>query len=296
MSTIAKAEKLAAQMDRFNVPTTAFRRGPNGTDVFSISIRGGEVMVWAGTAETTVHGSKKHRQVVLNVEEKARKVSHDVTIDAWAYSHAKLSGHESALRNRFPVSFPASASVKWSYTGWKETTHEDAKKQIGKTEPGNRKFTAKVTATVPATSQSFLVGYDEHNLFVSMLPKKANSVEAAHAMLRPKGVTDAAERQGEWFFEPVSENTSATLDRYVGRNPAALTYSRLRLGSRDGGDHRTLHMEMRGKTYAIGFVIDRRGERSTHHEPLWLADWHQIFRNTEVQAPASVGTQRRSWD
>lgn len=297
----AQTERMVERICRFDVPAASYRRGPNGKDVFTVGIVAGEVRVWAGIAKVVVRGSSEHRQVVLNVTEETRTITREVTFDVYVgpdYLQQSARDAERRARESFPVQLPRTPEPKFSVTGLKEvTSKKDLERNEGRTE-FSRKFSAKVTARVPATSQALLIGYDEHDLFVAALPKQAASVADAHKMLRPKGVDDRAVRQGEWFFQPVTESVGASLDRMLRSRPGALQYGRL--GGSWDSTHHALRVTRGNRTYAIGYVVDVRGERaSTHHEPLWLEDWHEVIRNQEVQVPVArdrQSRQRRTWD
>lgn len=293
MTTPEKAEALAIKLEGFGVPARGYGRGPNGKAMFTIAIQGDEVLVWPGAAEKVeVYGSSKNKQAVINVIEKARTVTKTVTAKVNQYGPT-VPG-DATFTQRFPIVFPNPRNVTWSVTDKKHVAKKtDPKDRVGY---GERTFTAKVKATVKASNQSMLVGYDEHALFVSILPKRVKSVAEAHRVLRPRGVSDKAVRQGEWFFDPVSDTVGNSIDRYLRRNP-----SRLEFGSPDGakwtGTHRTTRITMNRRTYAIGYVVDVRGEKTeTHHEPLWLNDWHRVTKNTELEPPRNMGNQRRSFD
>lgn len=295
MTTVEKAEGLVTKLDRFNVPALAYQRGPNGPATFTMAIKTGELYVWAGSADITVAGSKQHRQAVINVTEKKRSVTKEVTVKTHGYG-VHIPGDREFQAN-FPVAFPSGAKVEWTV---KDKKHAPSKGEKDKSDVGyvQRTYKAKVTAKVPETKQCFLVGYDEHALFVSMLPKQVKTVAEAHALLRPKGVSENAVRQGEWFFDPVADTLGNALDRALRRNTGSMQF-----GAPDGTrygrstTHRCCTMEFRNKVYAIGYVLDVRGEKTeTHHEPLWLNDWHRVTKNTEVEPPRSMGRQRRSFD
>lgn len=300
MSTREQAETLAAKMSRFEVPTRGYARPPGGTrddDLFLIRINRNELRVWPGIAEVTVAGSSKHRQVVLTVTEKARTVTreYEVYVPSWQapgtdltkLTVKNLGKVQERVEGMFPVAFPRRDEVKFTVLEVNppgSTTDDDG--------AINRNIVVKVQARAKASTQTFLVGYDEAGLFISMLPKKAKSVAEAHKVLRPKGVTNKAIRQGEWFFEPVSDTMREALDAYFARNPRNLTDHSSPI-DREYGTHRGSTLAYKNKTYAIGWVIDRRYGEADHHAPLLLHDWHQVIRNTELEQPEGMtGT----WD
>lgn len=289
-----KASALAERIEKFDVPAEGYERGPSGKNVFILSLyRGNTVKVWPGVAEVTVRGSSARRQVVINVFEARRRITHLVKVPSLPgyVEGASDDDKQGRLRRRFPVQFPDGDRVRWSY---KDIKWEPDKATNYGTLSGT------VTATVPQTRQSFLVGYDENALFVSMLPEAAESVKDAHEILRPSGIDERALRQGEWFFQPVAKKTAEELDKRVAADPSILDDSPEELGS-DSSHYASQALRHKGRLYAIGWVTDRRYRgrgysqgKSSHHTPLFLTDWHLVVRNREV-VPENQ-TPSRSWD
>ena len=298
-------EKIAKKLEGFGIAAKTYVRGPSGPEIFSLAIDKGKIMLWPGAAEITVYGTSKQRQVVINAIEKRRKVTHEVTLVRMWSGGTTLRGLgpkevritknlRAELIRQFPVAFPDQDAVQWEVSNLQETTKPPPVETFNNKE--YRDFKATVTATVPASRQSFLVGYDESALFISMLPKLAKSVKDAHKMLRPKGVDHRAVRQGEWFFQPAPEPIAKQLDARVAKNPDLMGRSKRLGGFRMGGNettHQADYIRHRGKYYAIGWVTDRR---KTHHAPLFLADWHRIVRNREIEPPAQHAARRRTFD
>jgi hypothetical protein len=129
--------------------------------------------------------SEKHRQAVLTLTEEARTLARDITL-------APHESHENYIfRNNFGLVLPGS------------TEYTVASKRILK--DGSAR--AKVTAKVPATATSFLIGFDEKHMFISMLKNRVRTVEEAHRALLPKQLRRRTDyvRQGEFFFVPATK-------------------------------------------------------------------------------------------
>lgn len=296
-------DALVAKLQKFGIPTKGYARGPMGNDIFVVDRAGELIRIWPGIAETTVRGSSKHRQVVINAVEKRRTIKRQVDlirIGDWNHglgpSEVRVTkALERRFQEQFGINLPT--TTRYKVTGLKEITDEVEKVDTAATfgNENRRSFRATVTATVRASSQSFLVGYDETGLFISALPKAANSVDHAHELLRPPGAGPNAVRQGEWFFEPAPKAICEALDASVARKPMRVldTYTRTRRLSRDGWDNthqaQTI-LRHKGKRYAIGWVVDTRAAK--HHAPLFLADWHLILRNLEIESANNSGR----WD
>lgn len=328
MSTeiLERGQQIVEKVEKFGVPAVPYKKGPDGPDIFSVALTRGKVWVWPGRAEVDIKGSSAKRQVVLNITENKRVVKHTVNISqngrrAGIYDEstsnlkkvtkgtvfACTSFLEDRFRRAFPVTFPDPDRVKWKIG--EITVREDLEYVDRYT---HIDLTAEVTAIVPASKQALLVGYDEEDLFVSMLPKQAKSVADAHKLLIPKGVDNRAVRQGEWFFQPVSEKLSEELDNQVAQDPNILgtpedlsyEYPGDQVASRS--DHYATVIHHKNKLYAIGFVTDhrhknRRGTKKPHHQPLFLCDWHEVIRNNEIQVEQVTqrpGSRRRrqTWD
>lgn len=323
MSTATLSKKVAAELKKFGIKAKGYVSTPEAAvdnkDVFLLSLDENDqsVRVWPGIAQVEVKGSKTHKQAVLNVVEKQRVITHEVE---FTRRFSKKPGNISAdLRERFisnfPIALPNRDVVSWDLTDFKSEVEQDAYPSL--VESTKRyKVSATVTATVPTTTQSFLVGQDETSQFISMLPKKAKSVEEAHKILRPKRVTSDAIRQGEWFFQPVSEALSKILDAKVAEQPDIMddVYPLDKEG--DESTHWCTQVTLseskyKGKyaerIFTIGWVTDRRrrlrttrrrsGRRTfSHHAPLFLADWHEIIKNREIEPPPSLSGQARTWD
>lgn len=160
-----------------------------------------------------------------------------------------------------------------------------------------------VEAEVEASQQCFLLGHDEKHMFVSALPEMVRSVKRAHDVLRPPEVPRNAERVGEWFFVPVSQEISDKLDIRIerqayfegeaiasdgtGENHLAATLVRNKpYDSREAIDETA----SANTTYCIGFILDT----DRRHTLLWLGEWCRVYRNLELDPPSNM--DGGSWD
>lgn len=314
-SRLAKATaKVRNELKKANIPAVV-RTSTNGNiEVFTIEINEKKLRLWSGIADIEVLVSKPQRQAVINVVEAERVVTEEVNLRSIRKHRVGLEPKEKLhvttklrdmLIDNFPIVFPNPDVVKFRVTELKEVKRTDGLK----VEPQDAyyNFTAKVTATVPASTQSFLVGYDEHDLFISMLPSKPSSVKHAHELLRPPGVGKDAIRQGEFFFQPVNKTVGEYLDRLIAKRPDFIDDASYPI-ERQNGQESTHYCVMvtppgkvyRGKQFTIGWVTDRRSRgyrkpAESHHDPLFLTDWHEIIPNLEIEPPSSV-SGRQTFD
>lgn len=166
---------------------------------------------------------------------------------------------------------------------------------------------ATVRAVVPDARWTFLLGTDERSQFISALPKRVRTVNAAHKALRPKGITEKTTRQGEWFFVPATRTEAKKLDAMVAHDPSKVepvwlgaaddkVFNSGREWDKDEPEHAdetdtshaaftSLHMD--DHLFVTGYIVDDRTPegRNSRHEPLWLPDWHRVVRNLEIQVP-----------
>jgi hypothetical protein len=150
---------------------------------------------------------------------------------------------------------------------------------------------AQLQFRTKATTTSFLVGYDTHasRPFISQLRNPVNTVEEAHKELLPQGVKlkPDCKRQGEWFFNPVSQRLNKQLMHKVGTchiGPIDAKTARWPYST-----HKGVTLQHDKKIYALGTIKDNRKGR---HEPLCLDTWHEVIRNNEVEVAAKSAT----WD
>lgn len=152
---------------------------------------------------------------------------------------------------------------------------------------------------VPKTTMCFLVGYDEKEMFVSLLPKTVKTVENAHKALKPKGLRPGWKRQGEWFFNPCTKKEKEALIKEIEKKGMySIDHERpLESGSEDhyslnSFDFRYSHQIktkegeiLKGKKYVSGFIENER------HDLLVLDGWYEPVLNNEIE-----GGEDELWD
>lgn len=268
-------------LNKNNINASEYLRGPAGGDVFIMRVRPagdeGMIRVWEGTPDIEVIPEKKMRQAVVQVQEDKREITKRIR---WQTSVNIKNARDSRTHaiHRFPIQVPDKTSFSCSNFKLEKTVpvyygHENV-------------YSVDVTAKVPSSFTNFLVGMDETYHFISELPQKAESVEHAHEILRPRNIRKDSIRVGEWFFVPVSKRMNRTLMNRVvevdmGRTPVnrVINQSYFEYFS----DHYGMQvMNYDNKRYAIGFIMDNRRGR---HKPVFLPTWHQVVRNRERHQP-----------
>lgn len=314
-----KTDNVVKSLQRFGIQAAAYRRPPTGPDIFALSIQprsqAGVVTINQGTASVEVFGSRKLRQAAVNVRENGRKIVRNVKVIRRVIDHINPPGRDEQIRlltSNFPVTMPS--NTRWTVKDITCTRHDV---QTVREHGGylNTYDIWKIKGTVTArvirrTELSFLIGMDETHHFVAPLPKKVASVKEAHKVLRPD-VKRGSLRQGEWFFEPVSDealiktlngHADARMYRRQGRfrlggtTHFAMTHINL-VHRRQGDKRKAKHLYVRGD------IIDGR---EGHHAVLFLPGWHRVVRNKEdnkkfarvqrATAGARTAGARRSWD
>jgi hypothetical protein len=146
----------------------------------------------------------------------------------------------------------------------------------------------------PESERRYLCGRDDIHLFIAQV-LAAETVEQAHASLKPDLVKQveaeipgSVQRQGEWFFVPISVEDAQRVDAHV------KTWSRtlkLRSPVGEGGRphtadevvtidrrFRSRYREYRKREfYARGLVL-----HPDHHN-LNLKEWRRVMRNAEIR-------------
>jgi hypothetical protein len=154
----------------------------------------------------------------------------------------------------------------------------------------------------PTEERRFLCGMDDLHLFAAQV-QEGDTVAQAHESLKPRSVREAEtlwpgriQRQGEWFFLPLTADEAERLAAHLGAWPRSLKHRRpVGPGGRphvaDGVvaiDRRikTRHREWRHpEVYAQGTVIH------PDHRALHLAGWRKVVRNREI----SASVDKRLW-
>lgn len=284
------------------------------------------VLISPGKVDIKVFVDKEHKQLVMWADEKAR----DITQICSAYhSHTITSGDRARLKKDFEGGRNFTMRLP---TG---TTYEMIGKVVkgvsGKPFPdpdhaglhmGEAYVYAKVTAHVPESNQTFLIGTDETSQFVCGLPTRVRTVKAAHKALRPPGIPANCPRQGEWFFVPATATEKKLIEAHIAKDLSNLgstwlgdtlniqhsSYYKTVDSYRDDGDsthaavlsvnlptRKTPRSNPTFTTFVRGYIVDdRRSEgRESRHDPLWLNDWHRPVHNLEEDMP---GQDSDTWD
>jgi hypothetical protein len=312
METLTEYRDRSKEIDGWlreaGIKTKPYINPPLDKDVFALTMDGNNLRFWPGLATIEVDTDKQKRQAVMVVNEGRREITRTWQMNTAGQSRPVAPTREMVFRE-FPVYVPRRRFGKYSVRDLTPSDVQRAREQEYKEyvqasdsyttystrqRPRPPYFTTQweITATiiVPESETTFLVGFDERRQFISMLPKRANSVEQAHRILRPAGVPDDAIRQGEWFFVPVSPTVSKKLDDYVQRHPTQLWMAPLENYS----SHHAVRIRMNGDTYANMVAFDTRKD---HHGPIKLDGWHRVVRNTEVVPRNSQArVAQRMWD
>lgn len=287
--------------DEAGLAAVEYLRPPQGIGVenFTISVEGRRLRYWHGTnAEVTIYGDRKHKQAVLIVREPGRRITRKVKV--W---RNRLGPDQSSFT-------PEDREFLWAFQS--EVRLPNATYDVSKTKTWKRGVSSgygrlskeerarferdycegEVTATVRGSTVTFLVGRDEAAYFIAMLPKRVESVEAAHELLRPNNVPKGSLRQGEWFFVPATSQELSAIQTSLERRSSVPRFVELEPGS----SHHALTATAGQTRFAIGIVTDSRKD---HHKPLTLHNWHRVVRNREVTAPSAsraVAQRRVRWD
>lgn len=243
--------------------------------------------------------SKKHRQAVINVDEKSRQIKGTIKLNtnilpvdrqglnlvlAPNYTYKELRDVViRSIKSKFAI-----RNISISLT--KFPTYDKLKQIVFESINYNQEY----KVTIPPQKANFLVGIDEKHHFVCMLPKLVTSVEAAHEALRPKEVSKGAKRHGEFFFVPVKDTTEI-FDLLSENDDAELISYHMELEMDSfhyiKGKSVIIYPKKRPRyrtLYAIGTVFDTRKNR---HADLNLKTWHKVYRNLELEPDPRMNTR-----
>lgn len=321
--TVAADKSFTAELGKKIAKATGlsvepYRRNPVNGGGFIISLNGNTLRLWAQDgADVEIHADKKLKQAVLVVKEPKRVLTQNWNYRAGINHYDNVSGLVENANHRIAGHCPLIVNAKGTRQSHKITekgmsafanglkkSKERHAEHMRRRESSSSSFfdhdDSYVIANVqvhsrfmtPASEQYFLIGFDEHHCFISELPEKATSVAQAHKVLRPKGLSKAAIRHGEWFMTPA---TKSEIEKLQSMTPGS-AHSNEPL--ENGSNHRALILRKIGKErFVTGQVYDTRKGR---HEPVFLNKWYKLVRNREVfVAPSSAeAATRRSylWD
>lgn len=201
------------------------------------------------------------RQAVVNITEQERTL-----LDTRSMRKYKSSTWDNLLKSYAPNGTEATAVRILHKTFSMDSTD------------GSRFWCVEFELTLAPSTNSFLVGYDEKALFISILPETVNTVRQAHNILRPSEVPKGSPRHGEFFFVKITDKKKiALLDQRI----------RLRLDAGslagDWDDADTEHFAGvltdlgEGESFVIGPIFGKE-----RHDRLMLSEWHKVVRNLEL--------------
>lgn len=273
-------------------PCRTYSRGPNGAGNFIIAKDRSQkhIKIWVPENAVITYSPVSKKQVVLKVVEEARSV------DSWSdrrtiYTKKPVTGLKKGImskkdikkykevKGRYLTNFTVPGATK-SVIQYKVVNY-------GAGDGGWISVQAKIRQTTRKTTTHFLVGIDETTPFITVLKNPVSTVKQAHAELRPKGLSKKAKRQGEWFFEPVSERLNIKLMKRISEsNIPKYVYNYGKsintvLNLENKSTHKCENqLKVDGVKYVIGKVYD---SRKGNHEDLVLTKWHKVVRNNERQ-------------
>lgn len=265
----------------------------NRDPAFSIALSGGRKKLFFQVKDdakytlSIVGVSKRHRQAVIRVKEPYREIIETFTRYRDYGKKEKLANPRLAMKTVIPPTARLSAKyVKDPELKEAEDTGKRYKEYI---------HTYAITAKVPETDIYFLVGYDEHKMFISMLPRAVDSVADAHDSLMPEEIVGVSGvvRQGEFFFVPITEKEKISLMAAShSEHFSDATYGRVAIATKRVdvySDHRaSVQVLFERKSFVTGYVGNDRHK-------LFLNGWYRVVRNKELNPDVS-GINGRSFD
>jgi hypothetical protein len=153
-----------------------------------------------------------------------------------------------------------------------------------------RKYTIN-TIRVPASKRKFLLGFDERDLFMAQLPasKPVTTVKQAHEALRnpalPKERKTKIQRQGEWFFRPVTNEEAQIIwnNENIIEHNARINKKVLRGKPHTAEEYLEIGTSIDPVSRAIipGSMFARGRISHSDHASLNLRTWHRVYSNAE---------------
>lgn len=284
-------------------PANGYKDNPwKGMNFVVNTYKNKELKLWrTGKAEVVdLKGNRRHNQVILDIHEPASEFVEKIHSPIYAWTTSRKGSkvgtevtNENIL-NQSTIFIPG--AKREVYTGVWSQEWTDGRKANGS--KYREVEGATVTHKAPERNLHLLCGIDEVAPFICALPEKADSVEHAHEILRPKNVPEGSLRQGEFFFLPVEDDKliNTLNSRLTKKNSYGVllvsqkTARPLEVGSTHTG---LITDTIDKKLYVAGMVFDTR---STRHAPLMLPNWHEVVRNTEIVLPKNINRSRVRWD
>lgn len=293
---IEKRSDIVETLNEAGISASCYAKPPMGAATFILG-KGvgipGQILLWPGDDNTEIEvvTDKERRQAVVHVDEKPRAIVRTVVYAPYhPQDKATVVG---GLKSRFGIQMPPGTTFKVGTV-------------VEKKEPlysGRTTYEAKVTAKTKRTRQSFLVGIDESSYFICPLPRRAENVEEAHKVLRPKGVKADALRQGEFFLIPVPKAEQAKIDKLhspdKGPRWGGTRWNGKAWALENNSSHVATESKQTGTVKGKDRVVYVRGTvqdtRRGHHTPIKLDTWHRVVRNTEL-VNTTMARPTRRWD
>lgn len=250
-------EKMNSVGIRASQRNSSFGSGTEATYIFGMEIDRRNtpeerILVWPGSDNevTITDAHRGHRQVVMQVREPER-----------------------AFRETMIFDQPSDLATRLRSPGVKLISIDAP-------------HVATIERKTPADRRAFLVGIDERAHFIAQLPEMSAMVEAAHAVLRPAGISDRAVRQGEWFLDPVDDATQTRLEAGLASRVLICEHEKPLPDNKTGSPHVVDAMvKLKDVTYVRGML-----RQAPRHAPLGLGTrFHTIHRNREIPQPRGFG-------
>jgi hypothetical protein len=241
-----------------------------------------------------VAGSKKHRQVVLSLQEDQREGSIILERGDSRAERSKLlrSLDQDKLRIFWAQCGGANLpeGTVWQFTALSSSTSKlTVLETIGDLERELSAFDSIVELryVAPRSLQYFLVGYDEDHLFISNLPGPVKSVAEAHLILMPTEILPGQTyfRQGEFFFVPL---TDKQLKEFWKNIEQSYTQTYLQKKNGDDSDHEADALFFTylsfGRKHKANYNQVAAGEvKNPRHQTVVLDKPHWVFISRELE-------------
>ena len=305
MQVIESQQQFERELHRAGLRVSPYLRGPLGAESFCLSLsRENTVRFWLGAAQVEFDVDRKLRQVVVAAHEKERQITRTYSVSL--SSSTEYGVFIERARGLFPVTAAGMVLGDVEILDTDAVTEDKKSRRVVRPWRDSRnrmRYNVRVrcTGTIPEGQPNhLLIGFDENSQFISVLPKRAETVAEAHQVLRPKGISDKAKRQGEWFFDPVSKAVATKIEKHIRMHGEKVIETNRSLVIRrprqrwvlaDQSSHHARKWLQIGKVvYVSGEIYDTRLAR---HKPLNLGDtWHRVVRNAEVDLVGDTVGQR----
>lgn len=234
---------------------------------------------------TVRHGNIQHNSNETEVQQELAKIIPMIPFSVFV--EAKLNLDKIKILNKGPQSIVTITRMKTRAEWEKDTTQKN-------TITEDRHFTGASLFSIEG--KTFLFDIDrreiEHeifNPFLVRLPRPCKSIEAAYEMLKPKAVKAAlakgleVERQGEWFFIPVTDKKLINKLNKLSSNGRKLSEFELQAGPNRPNDAKGVRIDSKSKRFT-----DLKWD-SQHH------NWQNFDKRnkTHIKAAGEIRTYCR---